>query len=103
MVGPEFDSLFPDLVAFGRDKQMAWMMWHCSADRRLPVKSVLEGVPDDVANVIEKLTSKDQSKRYQTAQQVIADLSGSAKPVGSALKEQQAEADELAKQKKKKK
>ena len=103
MVGPEFDSLFPDLVAFGRDKQMAWMMWHCSADRRLPVKSVLEGVPDDVANVIEKLISKDQSKRYQTAQQVIADLSGSAKPVGAALKEQQAEADELAKQKKKKK
>ena len=103
MVGPEFDSLFPDLVAFGRDKQMAWMMWHCSADRRLPVKTVLNGVPEDVANVIEKLTSKDQSKRYQTARQVVADLTGSAKPVGDSLKEQQAEAEELARQKKKSK
>ncbi len=103
MVGPEFDSLFPDLVAFGRDKQMAWMMWHCSADRQLPVKTVLNGVPDDLANVIEKLTSKDQSKRYQTAQQVVADLTGSAKPVGASVKEVQAAAEELAKKQKKKK
>ena len=103
MVGPEFDSLFPDLVAFGRDKQMAWMMWHCSADRRLPVKTVLNGVPDDLANVIEKLTSKDQSKRYQTAREVVADLAGSAKPVGESLEEQQAEAEETAKRQKKNK
>ena len=29
-------SLFPGLSAFGRDKQMAWMMWHAAPDRRLP-------------------------------------------------------------------
>ena len=102
MVGDEFDSLFPDLVAFGRDKQMAWMMWHCSADRHLPVKTVLNGVPDDLANVIEKLTSKDQSKRYQTAKQVIADLSVSAKPVGESIKEEAAAAEAAAKAAKKK-
>lgn len=103
MVGPDFDSLFPDLVAFGRDKQMAWMMWHCSADRQLPVKTVLEGVPEDVANVIEKLTKKDQSKRYKSAQEVIADLSGNAREVGVSLKEEQAAAEAAAKKKKRNK
>ncbi len=103
LVGPEFESLFPDLIAFGRDRQMAWMMWHCSPDRKLPpVQTLLEGVPDDLANVLQKLTSKDQSNRYTSAAEVLADLSGDTKPVGTSLKEEAAAAEELARQKKKK-
>lgn len=103
LVGPEFESLFPDLIAFGRDRQMAWMMWHCSADRKLPpVQSLLAGVPNDLAHALEKLTTKDQSNRYQTADEVIADLSGHTAPVGKSLKDD-AEREELERQQKRRK
>ncbi len=103
MVGPEFNSLFPDLVAFGRDPQMAWMMWHCSADRRFPpIQSILKGVPDDLAKVVEKLTAKNQKDRYASAKEVIADLTGGAKDVGVSLQEDEAAAAEAARKHKKK-
>ena len=104
LAGPDFDSLFPDLIAFGRDKQMAWMMWHCSKDRRFPpVQTILDGVPDDLANVLQKLTTKDQSKRYKTAREAISDLKSGAKPVGESLKEEEARLAEIARLKKRKK
>ena len=103
LVGPNFDSLFPDLIAFGRDRQMAWMMWHCSADRKLPpVQSILQGVPDDLANVINKMIQKDQSQRYLSAKDVISDLSGIATPVGQSIKDEEAAALASAAEKKKK-
>ncbi|MEM9944329.1 MAG: hypothetical protein AAF939_22435, partial [Planctomycetota bacterium] len=101
LVGPDFDSLFPDLIAFGRDPQMAWMMWHCSADRSFPpIQSQLQGVPDDLANVIEKLTSKRQQVRYSDAKEVISDLRSGGHPVGTALKKQEDADAEDAKKKK---
>ena len=70
-----FELLFPGLDAFGRDKQVAWMMWHAAADRKLPpVASVLGGVPEDLARVIERLTHKDQNRRYRSAEQALAEL-----------------------------
>lgn len=73
--GPQFESLFPGLATHGRDKQIAWMMWHAAADRQLPeISRVLEGVPPDLAKIIERLVAKDQRRRYQTAGDVIRDL-----------------------------
>jgi len=75
LCGSKFDSLFPSLRAFDRDKQIAWMMWHSADDRRLPdIHRVLEGVPDDLANVIQKLTQKRQALRYQSAAEALRDL-----------------------------
>jgi eukaryotic-like serine/threonine-protein kinase len=75
MCGAQFDSLFPGLEAFGRDKQIAWMMWHAAADRRLPdIHRVLEGVPDDLALVVQKLCAKNPAQRYRTADEALADL-----------------------------
>jgi serine/threonine-protein kinase len=75
MCGPNFESLFPGLSAFGRDKQVAWMMWHAAADRRLPeIDRVLQGVPNDLKMVVEKLIEKDQSKRYESAEEALSDL-----------------------------
>jgi serine/threonine-protein kinase len=79
MCGAQFESLLPSLSTFGRDKQLAWMMWHAAPDLRLPeVQRILEGVPDDLARVIQRLTAKDQSQRYQSAQDVLYDLRGGA-------------------------
>ncbi len=36
MCGPQFETLFPGLGTFGRDKQIAWLMWHSAPDRQLP-------------------------------------------------------------------
>ncbi len=84
MCGPNFETLFPGLSAFGRNKQIAWMMWHAAADRKLPpVARVLEGVPEDLAAVIEKLIDKDQAARYRTADQALADLKVDLKVVKS--------------------
>lgn len=75
MCGSHFDTLFPGLNMFGRDQQIAWMMWHSALDRRLPeINRVLEGVPDDLAYVIQKLTEKDPNARYKSAEQVLDDL-----------------------------
>ncbi|GAB4153268.1 MAG: hypothetical protein Tsb009_29620 [Planctomycetaceae bacterium] len=75
MCGPNFESLFPGLSSFGRNKQVAWMMWHAAPDRRLPeIDRVLQGVPDDLSHVIQKLCEKDQSKRYQSAEDALSDL-----------------------------
>lgn len=75
MCGSKFESLFPGLNAHGRDKQLAWIMWHAAADRRLPpISRVLEGVPEDLAKVIQKLSTKDPAQRYKTADEALADL-----------------------------
>jgi serine/threonine-protein kinase len=75
LCGPQFETLFPGLNAFGRDRQIAWMMWHAAADRRLPeIGRVLEGVPDDLAAVVQKLAAKDRSQRYKTADEALHDL-----------------------------
>ena len=75
MCGPNFESLFPGLNAFGRDRQVGWMMWHAAPDRKLPeISRVLQGVPEDLAHVVQKLVSKDQSQRYQTAAEALSEL-----------------------------
>jgi serine/threonine-protein kinase len=74
----QFELLFPGLEAFGRDRQVAWMMWHAAADRRLPsVSSVLGGVPPDLARVIDRLVQKDQTRRYPSAEHALAELAPS--------------------------
>ncbi|HEY2249878.1 MAG TPA: serine/threonine-protein kinase [Planctomycetaceae bacterium] len=76
MCGENFDELFPGLNAFGRDKQMAWMMWHAAPDRRLPeISRVLADVPEDLAKTIQKLIAKPQSQRYKSADEALSDLS----------------------------
>ncbi len=68
MVGSHFESLLPTLATFGRNRQLAWMMWHSTADVKLPdIARVLEGVPADLAHVIQRLIAKDQSQRYRSA------------------------------------
>ena len=75
MCGSNFDSLFPGLNAHGRDKQLAWIMWHAAGDRRLPpISRVLEGVPEDLAKVVQKLATKNPAQRYKTADEALADL-----------------------------
>jgi eukaryotic-like serine/threonine-protein kinase len=97
MCGPNFETLFPGLSAFGRNKQVAWMMWHAAPDRRLPeIPRVLEGVPDDLAHVIQKLCEKDQSKRYASADEALSDLNIDIKVVNKGDSPNNGEPDDDA-------
>ncbi len=105
MVGAHFESLLPTLATFGRNKQMAWMMWHSTADVKLPdIERVLEGVPQDLARVIQRLIAKDQSQRYRSAAAALRDLQAPAGLVGglpeAADLEAEAEAAASARRKK---
>ena len=75
MCGENFEDLFPGLNAFGRDRQMAWMMWHAAPDRRLPeIARTLADVPQDLSRTIQKLIAKPQSQRYRSADEALSDL-----------------------------
>lgn len=75
LAGEHFEELFPGLNTSGRDRQMAWMMWHAAPDRRLPeISRVLADVPPDLAQTIQKLCAKPQSERYENADQALSDL-----------------------------
>ncbi len=98
LCGERFESLFPGLHMFGRDQQLAWIMWHSAPDRRLPkIEDVLEGVPKDLAVIIERMINKDPAQRYRSADEVIADLSRkNLSEQIDALPQQQEEAEQEA-------
>ena len=80
LCGEAFQDLFPGLDANGPQADSAWMMWQAAADRRLPpIASVLEGVPSDLAAVIEKLIQKNPQDRFQSADEVLAVLGDESK------------------------
>ena len=77
MCGEPFEELALGLGALRSNTagEDPWIEWHAAPDRRLPrISEVLEGVPDDLAKVIQRLTEKDKSLRYETAQQALSDL-----------------------------
>ena len=82
MCGPNFESLFPGLDAHARNMQAAWMMWHADPHRHIAdIHKVLEGVPEDLARVIQKLCRKPQPERYKTADEALSDLNVDLKMV----------------------
>lgn len=98
LCGARFETLFPGMSMFGHDMQIAWMMWHTAPDRRLPeIGRIMEGVPEDVANVIQRLVIKDPTRRYQSADEVLEYLRSMASPKESPdAKDREAEAARLA-------
>jgi hypothetical protein len=79
MCGARFESLFPGLDAFGRDRQAAWMMWHAASDRTLPdVSKAMTNVPAPLARVINRLVEKNPKQRYRSAEEALADLGAAA-------------------------
>lgn len=99
MCGQNFESLFPGLNMFGRDRQVAWMMWQSAPDRRLPeIRRVLQNVPEDLAGIVEKLCEKDPAKRYRTAEQLLQDLDQDKTRDRQPTAQEAAEAEKAAKQ-----
>jgi len=98
MCGQPFEELALGLGALRSNTagEDPWIEWHAAPDRRLPrISEVLEGVPEDLAKVIQKLTEKDKSRRYESAQQALSDLNIDVKIVRKdGDDEDQTEADD---------
>jgi len=104
MCGKNFDQLFPALNMYGRDKQVAWMMWHASVDQRLPeISRVLKGVPPDMAAVIEKMIEKNPQARYQSAEKVVLELKAGVNEDIDTRTEAELQSEQEAEKKEKKK
>ncbi len=82
MCGSAFADLFPGLNPNEGNAQAAWMMWHAAPDRKLPpISQVLEGVPPDLAAVIERMIEKNPKARFQSAEEVLSQLGDDSKGV----------------------
>ncbi len=80
LCGTAFADLFPGLNPQDGNAQAAWMMWHAAPDRKLPpIRQVMEGVPPDLAAVIERLIEKNPKARFQSADEVLAQLGDDTK------------------------
>lgn len=80
LCGAAFADLFPGLNPQQGNAQAAWMMWHAAPDRKLPpISRVMEGVPPDLAAVIERLIEKNPKARFQSADEVLAQLGDDTK------------------------
>jgi eukaryotic-like serine/threonine-protein kinase len=80
MCGSAFADLFPGLNPDAGNAQAAWMMWHAAPDRKLPpISHVLEGVPPDLAAVIERMIEKNPKARFQSADEVLSQLGDDSK------------------------
>lgn len=78
LTGQKFESLFPGTGKGAIDADVAWLRWHSSEEELAPVKQLCPGVPDDLANVIDQLLSKNVSDRPASAKEVLGMLSEQA-------------------------
>lgn len=72
--GPQFESLFPGTGKGAIDADLAWLRWHSSPDELPPLKKLVKNVPDDLANVLDRMLKKHVGDRPQSAQEVLKDL-----------------------------
>ena len=78
LAGPKFTSFFPGTGDGAIDEDVAWLRWHSSEEALPPIKQLCQQVPDDLAQVIDRLLSKYVVDRPQSAAEVLELLSDQA-------------------------
>ncbi len=75
----KFKELFYDIYSDDNNKKQdtRWLNWHLDKNRTFPALSGLGvGVSDKISNVIDKMTAKDLSERYENITEVLRDFEG---------------------------
>jgi len=72
-VGPDkFAEVFKDVLRDEKAQQVRWMHWHSNPTLRAPaIRDLQPGIPPLVAKIVERMTEKDPSKRFASADQII--------------------------------
>lgn len=72
--GPQFEGLFPGTGKGAIDADVAWLRWHSSPEELASVRSLVKGIPDDLAAVLDRMLKKRVSERPQSAQEILKEL-----------------------------
>lgn len=72
--GPQFEGLFPGTGKGAIDADVAWLRWHSSPEELASVRSLVKGIPDDLAAVVDRMLKKRVSDRPQSAQEILQEL-----------------------------
>ena len=67
LTGPRFDSLFSGTGQDAIDANTAWMRWHNSDEKMAPVAQLVDGIPTDIAGLIDLLICKSVVDRPESA------------------------------------
>jgi len=72
--GPQFEGLFPGTGKGAIDADVAWLRWHSSPEELASVRSLVKGIPDDLAAVLDRMLKKRVEDRPQSAQEILKEL-----------------------------
>ena len=71
LTGPRFDSLFSGTGQDAIDANTAWMRWHNSDEKMTPVAQLVNGIPQDIADLIDLLICKSVVDRPESAKDAL--------------------------------
>jgi len=74
LAGDRFARAFQGIRSDAPEEDMAWSQWHGSSLVAPSATLFAKGCPDELANVIARMLSKQPSMRYTTVRQAIQDL-----------------------------
>ena len=75
----KFKEAFYDIYSDDNNKKQdtRWLNWHLDKDRSFPALSGLGiDVSEKISNIIDRMTAKDISERYQDIKDVLSDIQG---------------------------
>ena len=71
LTGPRFDSLFSGTGQDAIDANTAWMRWHNSDEKLAPVAQLVDGIPADIASLVDLLICKPVVDRPESAEDAL--------------------------------
>lgn len=72
--GPSFDDIFPGTGEGAIDAETAWLRWHSSSESLVPVRDIDATIPDDLADVLDRMLQKQVDRRAQSAEELLKRL-----------------------------
>ena len=74
LAGDRFDTLFGDFVVGTPDPETGWFRWHNSEEQLGPIKTLIPGIPDGLAKLLDDMLSKHVGQRIGSASDAIQEL-----------------------------
>ena len=74
LAGDRFDSFFQGYVLGTPDPETGWFRWHNSDDELESVKSLVDGLPEAFAKLLDDMLSKNVGRRVGSARDAIEEL-----------------------------
>jgi serine/threonine protein kinase len=74
LAGDRFESFFQEYVVGTPDPETGWFRWHNSDEQLEPIKSLIPGVPEAFAKLLDDMLSKSVGRRVGSARDAYEEL-----------------------------